>query len=69
MVITPRNIFDYRDRQIEAKDGYLTFRLYGDGWLVRYTPDAGPQERIEGVDVWTACRFANERLEHREGTP
>lgn len=58
---TPQNIFNYRDRQVDAKDGYLTFRLYEDGWLVRYTPFSGQQVKIEGVDVFAACRFANER--------
>ena len=61
-MITPHNIFDYLDRQIEAKNGHLTFRLYADGWLVRYTPFEGKQVKIEGVDVWNACRFANDRL-------
>lgn len=62
MMITPHNIFDYRDRQINAKNGYITFRLYEDGWLVRYTPFTGQPVTIEGQDVFSACAFANQRL-------
>lgn len=66
MNFTPHNIFDYRDREYAAKYGYLTFRLYADGWLVRFTPfdnTAGiRRETIEGQDVTAACAFANARL-------
>lgn len=62
MTITPGNIFDWRDRQLSAPKGYLTFRLYSDGWLVRYTPFQGQNEKIEAADVYSACRFANDRL-------
>lgn len=62
MNVSPANIFDLKDRQVRASKGYLTFRLYEDGWLVRHTMYAGGQEKIEGADVWTACRFANDRL-------
>jgi len=60
-MFTPGNIFDWRDRQFVAHKGYLTFRLYEDGWLVRFTPFEGKPESIEGADIWTACRFANDR--------
>jgi len=63
-MLTPANIFDYRDRQIEGKGGHLTFRLYGSGWLVRWTPyeESTPRQKIEDADVLSACRFANDRL-------
>ena len=69
--ITPTNIFDLRDRQIASPKGYLTFRLYEDGWLVRFTPFDGVEggtARIKGADVWTACRFANDHLEGHPST-
>lgn len=62
-MFNPRNIFDWKDRQHQSPKGYLTFRLYQDGWLVRFTPydqNSAPQ-KLEGADVWTACRWANER--------
>ena len=61
MTFSPTTIFDWRDRQFRTHDGYLTFRLYESGWLVRFTPfdAAGAASSIEGVDVSTACWFAN----------
>ena len=59
---TPHNIFQFKDRQVSVRHGYLTLRLYGDGWLVRYTPDEGVPVSIEGADVFSACRFANDRI-------
>jgi hypothetical protein len=62
---TPKSIFDWKDRQYETGKGYLTFRLYASGWLVRFTPFGTPpakQEKIEDVDVLTACRWANDRV-------
>ena len=63
MNFTPNNLLDWRDRKYRGKRGILTFRLYAHGWLVTYSPDADPTQRetIEGVDIWTACRFANDR--------
>jgi hypothetical protein len=66
---TPSNIFDWRDRQYRAAHGYLTFRLYSDGWMVRFTPyeydttaeAAQFSETREGLDVYSACAFANDR--------
>jgi hypothetical protein len=64
MTITPSNIFDWRDRELRVPKGCITFRLYSDGWLVRFTPfDASlPTAKIEAADVFNACYFANERL-------
>ena len=64
MDFNPTTIFDWRDRQYTARSGYLTFRLYNDGWLVRYTPFDSTQQttKIEGADIWTACRFANDHV-------
>ena len=68
MIFTPQNIFAYRDRQYAAQYGYLTFRLYPDGWLVRFTPfdeTAGSRrESVEGQPIEAACAFANERANY-----
>ena len=59
---TPHNIFLFKDRQERVTKGFLTFKLFSDGWLVRFTPDEGLPVSAEGVDVYSACRFANDRL-------
>ncbi len=50
---------DHLNRQVAVKNGYLTFRLYQDGWLVRFTPFKGQPIKIESADIETACQFAN----------
>ena len=60
--LDPYNIFRFKNRQERVTKGYLTFRLYEDGWLIRFTPDEGLPVSIEGADVYSACRFANDRL-------
>ena len=66
MTITPSNIFDHKDRQLQASKGYLTFRLYPDGWLVRFTPylEGSKPETLNSADVYAACAFANDRLNY-----
>jgi len=63
MYFTVRNILDWRDRQFQAARGHLTFRLFEDGWMIRFTPFNGKSEAVEGLDILTACRFANDRLD------
>lgn len=60
MTFTTSTLADHLDRQVTVRSGYLTFRLYADGWLVRFTPFAGRPEKIDGADAETACRFATE---------
>jgi hypothetical protein len=62
MLFTAQNIFDWRDREYRTPDGTLTFRLYEDGWLVRYTPfDVSHSvQKVEGQEVGAACYFANQ---------
>ena len=64
MTITPQTIFQYRDQQLRGPKGYLTFRLYSDGWLVRHTPytEGIKSESVDAADVYSACAFANDRL-------
>lgn len=64
MQLTPRTIVDWRDRELKTSRGYLTFRRYISGWLVRFVPfdPAHTVEEIERVDARAACDFANERL-------
>ncbi len=71
MQLTPYGISDWCDRELVAPRGYLTFRLYAAGWLVRFVPfdPTCRVEKIEGVDARSACDFANDKLAQGPDTP
>ena len=71
MEFTPNNIADWKDRQLAIDTGYLSFRVYANGWQVRYTPFdkwENNTETIFGADVGSACRFANAKQALRPRT-
>jgi hypothetical protein len=58
----PSNIFDYMGVPVQVPEGQLLCKLYSDGWTVQFIPSGNISgSKLEGVDVWTACRFLNDR--------